>query len=84
MICEKLTKSDQPHLETLKKYKYIFDNYKKTGEVTNLFPHIRAEIVDAYRAEFPHYNYNGSCYECVVEMLTVIYKWYETTHKNIY
>lgn len=68
-------------MEVLARHRPIYENYQKTGEMINLHPHIRQEIVDAYRVEFPHYHYNGSCYVCILEMMATIYKWYdETTH----
>ena len=49
-------------INTLLKHKSIFDLYVKTGEIVNLHPHIRDEIVKAYKTEFPHYSYNSNCY----------------------
>jgi hypothetical protein len=71
---------EKEHLKVLSMHKHIYDHFLKTGEIVNLYPHIREEIVAAYRVEYPHYRYNGGCYSCVVEMLKTIYRWYETTH----
>mgnify|MGYP006266940817 CR=1 FL=1 len=70
-------KLEKPHLKVLQQHKYIYDRFVQTGEVVNLYPHIRQEIVDAYKVEHPNYHYNGGCYACVVEMLNTIYRWYE-------
>jgi hypothetical protein len=52
-----------------------------TGEVVNLHPHIKDEIVTAYRTEHPHYHYNASCSACVVEMLQQVYQYYNEKMK---
>ena len=76
----KLTESEKPHLKVLSIHKPIYDYFIKSGEIVNLHPHIKNEIVDAYKVEHPHYHYNTNCGVCVAEMLTLVYKWYESTH----
>lgn len=71
------TTQDAPHLKTLATHKHIYDFYMKTGEVVGLHPHIKNEISNAYRVEFPHYHYNMACAECCVEMLVQVYRWFE-------
>lgn len=70
-------KEEKPHLKVLSQYEYIYDTFEKTGELINFFPHVRGEIVAAYRVEHPHYHYNESCGACIREMITTIYKWYK-------
>jgi hypothetical protein len=53
----------------------------QTGEVVNLHPHIKEEIVNAYRIEHPHYHYNSNCSACIAEMLTTIYSYYNSITK---
>jgi hypothetical protein len=67
---------EEKHLLILAKHKAIFDLYELTGEIVNLHPHIKNEIVEAYKTEFPLYHYNPNCNACVGEMLTTIYKYY--------
>jgi hypothetical protein len=50
--------------------------YMKTQELVGFAPHIRNEVVNAYKVEHPHYDYNANCHICVCEMLVTIYKWY--------
>lgn len=68
---------EKPHLKVLSNHKHIYDLYIKTGEIVNLYPHIKNEIIEAYKVEHPHYHCNISCPACVAEMLVTIYKWYE-------
>ena len=74
----KSTKKEEPHLQILSSHKHIYDLFVQTGEVVNLHPHIKDEIVSAYRVEHPHYHYNASCSACVVEMLTIVYQYYNS------
>jgi hypothetical protein len=69
--------SEKPHLITLSKHKGIYDLYIQTGEIVNLHPHIKDEIVNAYKVEFPFYHYQKNCSVCLAEMLVTIYRWYE-------
>lgn len=69
-------KEEKPHLKVLSSHKHIYDLFEKTGELVNFHPHIRSEIVEAYKVEHPHYSYNQSCSACIMEMITTIYKWY--------
>ena len=69
-------KEEEPHIKTLSLHKQIYDTYIATGELINFHPHIRQEVAEAYRVEFPNYTYNVSCGECIVEMLVTVYKWY--------
>lgn len=71
------TIEEKQHLKKLAEHKHIYDFYMKTGEVVNLHPHIKNEIVNAYRVEFPHYHYNMACSACTLEMLVQVYRWYE-------
>ncbi len=75
------TKTEEPHIKTLSKYKEIYEIYIKTGEIVNLYPHVKSEIIDAYRVEHPHYHCNISCAACVAEMLVTIYNWYNSIIK---
>ena len=72
----KSTKNVEPHLQILSNHKHIYDLFMQTGEVVNLYPHIKDEIVNAYRTQHPHYHYNSNCSACVAEMLTTIYSYY--------
>jgi hypothetical protein len=72
----KSTKEEKPHLKILSNHKHIFDLFEQTGEMVNLHPHIRDEIVSAYRVENPHFHYNGNCGVCVIDMMITIYRWY--------
>ena len=74
----KSTSSEKPHLKTLSIHKGIHDLYVRTGEVINLHPHIKEEIVEAYKVEFPFYHYQKNCAACTAEMLDTIYRWYNT------
>lgn len=74
----KSTKNVEPHLQILSQHKHIYDLFVQTGEVVNLHPHIKEEIVNAYRVEHPHYHYNSSCSACVVEMLQQVYQYYNS------
>ena len=73
----KSTKLEEAHLLTLSSHKHIYDLYARTGELVGLHPHIKNEIVDAYKTEHPHYHYNPNCSACVCEMIVTIYNWYE-------
>jgi hypothetical protein len=75
---QRLTLPEKPHLQTLLKHKHIYDMYMKTQELVGFAPHIRNEVVNAYKVEHPHYDYNANCHICVCEMLVTIYKWYNT------
>lgn len=77
----KLTKNVEPHLQVLSSHKHIYDLFVQTGEVVNLHPHIKDEIVTAYRTEHPHYHYNASCSACVIEMLQQVYQYYNEKMK---
>ena len=70
------TSSEKEHLNVLSKYKHIYDLYVRTGEIVGLYPHIRKEITDAYRVDFPHYKYNDRCNACIEEMLNLVYRYY--------
>lgn len=70
------TTNEKPHLKKLAEHKHIYDFYVQTGEVVGLHPHVKDEIVSAYRVEFPFYHYNMACPSCTIEMLETIYKWY--------
>ena len=74
----KSTSSEKPHLKTLLKHKGIYDLYVKTGEIINLHPHVKDEIVEAYKVEFPFYTYQKNCAACMAEMLVTVYRWYES------
>lgn len=52
--------------------------YVKTQELVGFAPHIRNEVVNAYKVEHPHYEYNANCHICIVEMIVTIYKWYNS------
>ena len=80
-ISLKLTKQEEPHLKVLSQHKHIYDLFMQTGEVVNLHPHIKEEIVNAYRIEHPHYHYNSNCSACIAEMLTTIYSYYNQKTK---
>lgn len=75
-ISLKSTNQEKPHLKILSDHKHIYDLFEKTGEMVNLHPHIRDEIVNAYRVENPHFHYNGNCGACIIEMMVTIYQWY--------
>ena len=53
----------------------------RTQEVVGLAPHIRNEIVDAYKVENPNYHYTKDCSICILEMLVTVYRWYENKIK---
>ena len=71
------------YLEVLKKYKYIYDMFYKTGEIVGLHPHIREEIVSAYKVKFPHFHYQKTCAACTGDMLKEVYTWYENYFNNL-
>jgi len=77
-ILQTLTLPENPHLQTLLRHKHIYDLFEHTGELVGFHPHIRNEVVNAYKSEHPHYDYNRNCGECVMEMITTIYRWYKT------
>lgn len=76
MTSEQSISKEEEHLKILAKHKHIFDLYEKTGEIVNLHPHIRDEIVNAYKVDFPLFHYNPNCAACTGEMLITIYNWY--------
>jgi hypothetical protein len=78
MTYPSLMKKDLPHFKKLLEHKHIYDTYIRTGEIINLHPHIKDEIADAYRVEYPNYYYNKACTACVIEMLEVVYSWYQS------
>lgn len=55
--------------------------FEKTGELVNFHPHIRKEVADAYRVEHPHFHYNDNCTACICEMITTIYRYYNSKVK---
>jgi hypothetical protein len=71
-----LTQEEELHLTTLSKHKHIFDFYMKTQEIVNFHPHIRLEVVNAYKFWNPHYHYDDKCPVCIAEMLHTIYSFY--------
>ena len=75
------TTNEDGHLKTLAEHKHIYDFYLKTGEVVGLHPHIKGEIVNAFKVENPHYHYNQSCSACTCEMLVTVYRWFENKIK---
>jgi len=81
MISLPSTNNEDGHLKVLSEHKHIYDFYIKTGEVVNLHPHIKADIVNAYKVEFPHYHYNMACAACTIEMLVQVYRWFENKIK---
>ena len=81
MTSEMSMLKEENHLLILAKHKHIFDLYEKTGEIVNLHPHIREEIVSAYKVEFPYFHYNSNCSACVGEMLYTIYNYYNQKMK---
>lgn len=68
-------------IEILSKHKSIYDMFTKTGELVNFAPHIRSEVVNAYKMVDPYYHYNDRCQACIIDMLMTIYRWYETKTK---
>ena len=77
-ITQESTASDSPHLQTLSKYESIYDTYIQSGEIINFHPHVRSEVVAAYRVADPHYHYNDGCAACIAEMLVTVYRYYKT------
>ena len=73
-----ITKQEEPHLQILSKHKHIFDLFVKTGEIVGLYPHIKSEIVQAYRVYDHTYKFNERCNACVGEMLTTVYRYYDS------
>lgn len=74
---------EEKDLQVFLKYKPIHDLFAKTGELVNFAPHIRKELVDAYKNYEPHYHYNERCQACIIEMITIIYRWFEKTYENL-
>lgn len=72
------TKQEEQHLQILSKHKHIYDLFARTGEIVGLYPHIKAEIVNAYRVHEPGYKFNERCNACVGEMLTTVYRYYDS------
>lgn len=72
----KLTKQEDSCLQVLRQHEDIYQLYKKTGEVVNLYPHIRKTIADCYRIHDPYFHYNDACNACIIEMLNIVYEWY--------
>jgi len=71
-----LTSQEQNALEVFAKHEHIWVLYEATGEIVNFHPHIRQELVDAYKVFQPHYHYNQGCSVCIAEMLRDIYRFY--------
>jgi len=64
-------------LKIFETHKHIYDFYLKTDEIVNLHPHIKQELLDAYRVFDPYYFVNLNCPACVAEFLDLIYRVYE-------
>ena len=75
--------NEEPHMKILSQHKEIYDRYMVCGEIVNLFPHIKNDIVNAYKFYHPQYEFNSHCASCVADMLVTVYKFYEEAHKNI-
>lgn len=71
------TSEEEKHLQTLLEHKHIYDFFIRSGELINFAPHIRNEVVNAYRYFNPYYQYRESCGACIAEMIVTIYRWYE-------
>jgi hypothetical protein len=73
-----LTSEEESALQTLARHEHIWLLFNQTGEIVNLFPHVKQEIVDAYKVFDPHYHANFSCGACMAEMLKIVYNFYDT------
>ena len=72
------TKEDPGYLKVFAQHKHIYDMFSRSGEMVNFYPHIQAELLQAYReAEDAHYSYSSNCPACVAEFLVKIYQWYD-------
>jgi len=78
MTYRTLTKDGEPHLQVLSAHKPIWDLFKASQEVVGFYPHIQDAVLEAYRVEHPHYNYNRNCPVCVAEFLTLAYRYFES------
>ena len=66
----------------IEKHLHHWELYKRTGELVNFHPHIRAELIEVWRKEHdPYFHLNQRCPVCVVEFVNKIFKWYELSRQ---
>lgn len=72
-----LTQEENNSLKVFETHKHIYDFFQKTGEIVNLHPHIKQELLDAMRIFQPYYFVNLNCPACLVDFLNDIYRIYQ-------
>lgn len=72
-----LTQEESNSLKVFETHKHIYDFFQKTGEIVNLHPHIKQELLDAIRVFQPYYFVNLNCPACIVDFLNDVYRIYQ-------